>query len=112
MVAKMMRMGLITAAVILTACTSPEEARRQSLVGEAAGESIYEFKVEHWPTALWADTKLEAWVKREAVKLCPQGYRELSRRRGQQHVYYGSPISMPYNDVHVRISCPAVPAGT
>lgn len=98
---------LAAAALLLAACASPEEARRKSLIGQENGENIYEFQVEHWPTSLMADRKLEAWVKREAVKRCPQGYREISRRPGNQHVYRSGPLPMPYNDVHVRISCPA-----
>lgn len=98
---------LAAAALLLAACATPDEARRKSLIGQENGESIYEFPVEHWPTAMMADRKMEAWIKREAVKRCPQGYREVSRRPGNRHVYYGSLIPMPYNDFHVRISCPA-----
>lgn len=98
---------LILVGLLVTACTSPEEARRQSLVGTENGQPIYEYTVEHWPTALWSKTKLEAWVKRDGLKRCPDGYREISRTRGQSHVDYSGPISMPYNDVIVRVTCPA-----
>lgn len=90
--------------LVLSACgPDPKQAWR----GTENGQNIYEYTVQHWPTALWSEAKLENWVKRDGRKLCPQGYREISRTLGSSHVYYGSPISMPYNDVIVKITCPA-----
>lgn len=73
--------------------------------GTENGEAIYEYTVQHWPTALWSERKLEAWIRQDGTKLCPQGYREIARTPGSSHVYYGSPIAMPYNDVIVKIAC-------
>lgn len=100
-----MRVTLIVPALaLLTACgPDPQKALR----GTENGENIYEYTVEHWPTALWSEAKLENWIKRDGQKLCPQGYREISRTLGDSHVYYGSPIAMTYQDVVVKIVCKA-----
>ena len=97
---------------LVAACTSPEETRKQNFRGKQNGDEVYEFRVEHWPTALRSKKKLEAWVKRDATKMCPAGYREVSRRRGAEHVYYGSPIPMPYTDIHVTVECSKGAAAT
>ncbi|MDO5606061.1 MAG: hypothetical protein Q4G25_12960 [Paracoccus sp. (in: a-proteobacteria)] len=103
----MLRLSLIGAVALVAACTTPEQARRDSYVGTENGQTIYVYTVQHWPTALWSESKLEHWIRSDAEKLCPQGYREVSRERGANHVYYGSPVAMPYYDLNIRIACPA-----
>lgn len=105
----MMRAAFIAVvgSIFLTACTTPEEARKQSFRGMQGKDEIHEVVAQHWPTALWSQSKLESWIKRDASKVCPQGYRELSRTPGKNYVDYSGPISMPYQDIHVRIACPA-----
>lgn|GEM_PF-1770975 len=97
--------------LLVSACTTPEEARKESYRGTEGGNEIHEVTAEYWPTALWSQSKLEAWVKRSATKVCPQGYQEVSRRRGKNHVDYSGPIAQPYVDIHVTIKCPAPQAG-
>lgn len=103
-----MRKALICSVLLLAACTTPEEKRRDAYVGQDKEQDIYEYTVEHWPTAFWSETKLEAWIKRDATQLCPQGYREVSRTPVGSHVTYTTPIPTPYTEIKVRISCPKV----
>lgn len=101
----MRALAVIGMTALFAACVSPEQARHDSFVETRNGEAIYSYTVQHWPTALASRSKLEHWIRRDGEKLCPQGYREISRTPGDSHVYYSGPVPMPYNDVHIRIAC-------
>lgn len=93
----------IVPVLVLTALTACGPDPKETWRGTENGQNIHEYTVQHWPTALWSERKLEAWIRQDRMKLCPQGYREVSRTAGNSPVYYESPVPMPYNDVSVRV---------